>query len=125
MNLHIELWHLISLAISLVVGYWALVKVIVHQFNKNLDVRFEAMEELRTVSQVEWNRRFDQLERGQREADQRFNSHLQELPLAYQRREDAIRQEVTIINRLDGLAGLVEERFARFHNMLEALRRKQ
>lgn len=125
MTLHIELWHVLSLAVSLVVGYWALVKVIVTQFGRTLDVRFQAQEDVRSVAQGEWSRRFDALEQGQREADKRFNRHLQELPEKYQRREDAIRQEVSIISRLDGLAGLVEAKFQKTDEKIEALRRAQ
>jgi hypothetical protein len=125
MTFSIEPWHLISMVIALIGGYWALVKVIVWQFNKNLDTRFTAQDEVRTLAGNEWNRRFDALERGQAAADLRFTSHLLELPEKYQRREDAIRQEVAIISRLDGLGVMVEKKFHQTDMKIEGLRRNE
>lgn len=126
---NLELWELLLSALgaiaTLLGGYWALVRIIVAQFKKNLDERFRAQEEMRALGQAEWNRRFEAIEAGHRAMDQRFNLHLQELPLKYQRREDAIRQEVAIIARLDALAGLVERQFQNTDSKIEALRRSQ
>lgn len=122
MTIQIELWHILTLAVSLVGAFWALVKVIVVLFNKGLDVRFKAQEEIRTNAQEEWKRRFGEIEEDQRTLETRFNQHLQRMPLEYQRREDAIRQEVAIINRLDGVADLVEQRFQLMDQKIGQLR---
>jgi predicted transcriptional regulator len=118
------------MVVALIGGFWALVKIIVSQFNKNLDVRFKAQEEVRTGAQSEWTRRFDELSKGQRDQvanqrqlEQRFNKHLETLPLEYWRREDAIRQEVAIVSRLDGLAAMVVKKFDQTDEKIEALRR--
>jgi hypothetical protein len=123
LSVSIDWWHLVGAIASLIGAFYALVKIIVAQFNKNLDIRFAAQEQVRSNAQGEWARRFTTLEDGQRELDRRFNEHLVELPLKYQRREDAIRQEVNIISRLDGLAGLFEERFKQMDQKIE--RRRQ
>jgi hypothetical protein len=126
----IEPYHLFAMVVALIVGYWALVKIIVSQFNKNLDIRFLAQEEVRNGAQSEWTRRFDELVAGQRRQDvsqrqleERFNSHLTKLPLEYWRREDAIRQEVAVVSRLDGLAAMVVKKFDQTDEKIEALRR--
>lgn len=118
----IDWWHLLGAIASLIGAFYALVKVIVAQFNKNLDIRFKAQDQVRSVAQGEWTRRFDALEEGQHTLEDRFNSHLQSLPLDYQRREDAIRQEVAIIARLDGLARLTNQRCDQLDQKVERLR---
>jgi hypothetical protein len=127
MTVHVELWQLITFGFSVCVavmgGYWALVQVIVRQFKAHLDERFTTQEEARATAQSGWKRNFDELFKGLRELEKRFNQHLQDLPEKFQRREDAIRQEVGIVNRLDGLAGLVEQRFQNMDEKIEALRR--
>lgn len=129
MTLTVEPYHLFLMGGALIAGFWALVKIIVAQFDGNLDIRFASQEELRTGAQVEWTRRFDEISGAQRESaaglkglETRFNAHLTKLPLEYWRREDAIRQEVTIVSRLDGLAGLVEQKFQKTDEKIEALR---
>jgi hypothetical protein len=119
------------MVVALIGGFWALVKIIVSQFNKNLDIRFLAQEEVRNGAQSEWTRRFDELVEGtetrqdvsQRQLEERFNSHLTKLPLEYWRREDAIRQEVAVVSRLDGLAAMVVKKFDQTDEKIEALRR--
>lgn len=122
MTITIDWWQVLTAITALIGAYYALVKVIVAQFNKNLDVRFKAQEEVRSNAQGEWSRRFDTFDGGLKHLETRFNEHLVELPLKYQRREDAIRQEVTIINRLDGLATLFEERFQQMDQKIERRR---
>jgi hypothetical protein len=115
----IDWGHLVGAIAFLIGAYYALVKVIVAQFNKNLDMRFKALELVRNNAQGEWSRRFSTIEEDVRGLDKRFTEHLVALPNQYQRREDAIRQEVNIISRLDGLAGLFEERFEKMDQKIE------
>jgi hypothetical protein len=115
----IDWGHLVGAIAFLIGAYYALVKVIVAQFNKNLDMRFKAQE---LGPQQRPGRMVQALQhdRGGREGlDKRFTEHLVALPNQYQRREDAIRQEVNIISRLDGLAGLFEERFEKMDQKIE------
>jgi hypothetical protein len=98
-------------------------EVIVWQFNKGLDARFAAQELLRLEGQKNWQQRFETIEADHRALDRAFQQHLQQLPEKYQRREDAIRQEVGIVNRLDGLASLCRDQFQVMDEKIEALRR--
>lgn len=127
MNIQVEFWELITFAFTLLGvtlgAFLGLIRVIVAQFNKNLDARFSAQEKARTTAQSSWQRNFDELVRALRELERRFTDHLMELPLKYQRREDAIRQEVAIITRLDGLATMMEQKHHQTDQKIEALRR--
>jgi hypothetical protein len=84
-------------------------RLLISQVEHRLDERFNALEVHRQVASQEWRASFGELEKNQRETEQRLIQLLIDLPEHYQRREDSIRQEVAIIHRLDALAGKVEQ----------------
>lgn len=103
--------HLIALtgALAALLGaLFALGRILLGQVEKRLDERFGAMERIRQESSDAWKTSFKALETAYHQTEQRLTQLQVDLPLQYQRREDAIRQEVTIIHRLDGIAARVE-----------------
>ncbi len=102
MPVQIDLWQLVGAAAALTVFFLAIVaflgRLLVHQFKEHVDGKFKLLDE-----------RFMTLDRDVRQLERDFSDMKAKLPLEYQRREDAIRQEVGIIARLDGLAGIIEK----------------
>lgn len=107
-NMHLELWHVITLLLAVLgaaVGYG---KVLLGLYEKRLNERFRHLEELRGVDGAQWEERLGRLEMMCLE-NARSMAHLQaELPLHYQRREDAVRGESILHAKLDALAGKID-----------------
>jgi hypothetical protein len=101
-------WQLFGVAAFLLAGLGGMGKLLLAQIEKRLDTRFVAMEASREAATVQWRTSFSALEQMARANEQRITQLLIDLPIQYQRREDAIRQEVAIIHRLDALAGKIE-----------------
>lgn len=79
-------------------------KLLLSQVERRLDTKFAAMEESRSHAAEQWRNSFSGLEHNAAATERRLTQLLIDLPLHYQRREDAIRQEVAIIHRLDALS---------------------
>lgn len=95
---------LLSAALGVLIGgLLGLSRWLLGQAEKQLDLRFAAMEAARQQAQQQWMDQFETLGEAQERNERRTVQMLSELPLQYQRREDAIRQEVAIIARLDAL----------------------
>jgi F0F1-type ATP synthase membrane subunit b/b' len=116
MNLQIEWWHLAGLVVSLIGAFWALISLMVSQFNKGLDKRFEGIdkrfevsEKARTEANQTNKERFDRVEDAQRVMERELLSLKAELPEKYVRREDAIRSEMTLHAKFDGLASRIDQ----------------
>ncbi|MBI2313569.1 MAG: hypothetical protein HYU77_13800 [Betaproteobacteria bacterium] len=103
-----ELMPLAGAVGTLIAGAWALVKIVVGQFEKRLDERFRALESARTDAQKQWDSRFRVIEEGQREMERDVSRLREELPVHYVRREDAIRSETVINAKLDALAAKID-----------------
>ncbi|MBK6567968.1 hypothetical protein [Candidatus Aalborgicola defluviihabitans] len=103
MTIELNLANLIYLLFALVGAFWALVKVIISQYEKSLDTRFSALS-LTIEKDQEVTRR---LERD-------FLRMQADLPLHYVRREDYIRGQSVIEAKLDGLGTKVENALLRF-----------
>lgn len=91
-------------AAALLTGGIALLRWLLQQAERRLDERFTTMEDSRRAAQQQWIDQFSSLNQHARQSELRFAQLLADLPLQYQRREDAIRQEVAVIARLDALA---------------------
>ena len=104
-----SLYEWLGLALVLIGGYFTLVKAIVSQFKGELRTRFAAQEELRRLGQDKWKESLDRVEKQM----SRFQDDLQglqrELPLAYVRREDAIRENTIINAKLDALHDKIDK----------------
>lgn len=108
MILTFDHWQLFGIVGFLLVGLGGMGKVLLAQIEKRLDARFAAMEASREASAAQWRVSFSTLDAMARESERRITQLLIDLPLQYQRREDAIRQEVAIIHRLDALGVKVD-----------------
>lgn len=106
MSLQLELWQLVTLAVSLMLAsvsaFWAISKLLMTQQLKHQDMRFDAIEDQMQREAGQWSR----LERDllKLQAD---------LPLHYVRREDYIRGQSVIEAKLDGLATKFENALLR------------
>lgn len=99
-----ELLALASAVATLITGAWALVRIVVGQFEKRLDERFESQERMRVEGRKLWEERMAKLEERHGELERTFLKFLADLPKEYQRREDHIRFETVISAKLDALA---------------------
>ena len=93
---------------GLLAGGFTLMRWMMLQSERRMDERFLVMDQDRKQGQQYWLEQFTLLNSTARHFETRFAQLLADLPLQYQRREDAIRQEVAIIARLDALAGKVD-----------------
>jgi len=103
MNLTFDHWQLFGIVAFLLAGLGGMGKLLLAQIEKRLDTRFAGMEQSREAAAAQWRTSFATLDQMARGNEQRITQLLIDLPLQYQRREDAIRQEVAIIHRLDAL----------------------
>lgn len=85
-------------------GFWALVKVIVWQFNHALDQRFEELEKARAEGQRVWNDRMTAIEKKAVDLDADVRKILIELPREYVTRADYVRRETIIESKIDQLS---------------------
>lgn len=102
------LWALGALGSSLL-ALFALGRILLGQVERRLDQRFASLEKIREEASRAWRDSFVTLEAAYRGIDQQLRQLQIDLPLQYQRREDAIRQEVGIIHRLDALSEKVAD----------------
>lgn len=103
MNLTFDHWQLFGIVAFLLAGLGGMGKLLLAQIEKRLDTRFAGMEQSREAAAAQWRTSFATLDQMARGNEQRITQLLIDLPLQYQRREDAIRQEVAIIHRLDAV----------------------
>lgn len=92
MNFTLNLWEVLTLVGTVTATFLALGRMFIAQAEKKVDERFIGL-----------SRQTAQIDANARQTDQRLMQLLADLPVQYQRREDAIRQEVAIIARLDAL----------------------
>ncbi len=100
MTLQIELWHLITLAISVIGAFFALVKMLLSQHQRHQDARFDSIEKAAKEEAGHWQR-----------VERELLTLKADLPLHYVRREDYIQAVATIMAKLDAMA-------LRFENLL-------
>ena len=104
MTVQIDFWHILGFVTMLLGAFWGLIKIIVWQFNGDLQRRFESMEDMRKSTATTDAERFDKIETMHRAHERDFLNLKAELPEKYVRREDAIRAETLVNAKLDGLA---------------------
>ena len=115
MQVTLDLWHVISLAVSFFGASAAAGKLLLSQTQRHLDTRFTAQETARAANHDQVSRRLDSMEEEARSEMgnwQRIERDLLKLqadmPLHYVRREDYIRGQSVIESKLDGLALKIE-----------------
>ena len=115
MQVTLDLWHVISLAVSFFGASAAAGKLLLSQTQRHLDTRFTAQETARAANHDQVSRRLDSMEEAARSEMgnwQRIERDLLKLqadmPLHDVRREDYIRGQSVIERKLDGLALKIE-----------------
>lgn len=105
----------LTLLIALATMMFAGGRMLVNQFDRRLNERFKAQDKSREDSQNHWDAKFTALEKATsadaeewRRIEREFMKFQAALPLAYQLREDAIRDQSRIEGKLDGLARLIQ-----------------
>lgn len=102
MLIEVEFWHLVTLLLSFISFSLAAGKILFAQIDKRLDARFASIETVggRVAGDVE-----------------RMDADLKqlkiELPLHYQRREDAIRDHTVMLSRLDAVGSRLDQSIRR------------
>jgi len=89
-------------------GAWAMLKVIVAQFEKRLDERFNALEKARQAGRSRLDERLAAIEQSYHALERELLSLKADMPVHYVRREDAIRSETVINAKLDALAAKID-----------------
>jgi F0F1-type ATP synthase membrane subunit b/b' len=129
-TIQIDFWDLVRMggaAVAALIGaFWVLVVMMVKQFKADLKNRFDELEKAReeasknvdkqlvelaaqhSKANTQATERLDQLETLQRNTDKELLMLRAELPEKYVRREDAIRSEMTVHAKLDGLASRMD-----------------
>lgn len=92
----------------LVTGGWALIKIVVAQFERRLDERFTVMEVARKEGRRAYDERFGKMEQSTSDLENGLTALRLELPKEYVRREDHIRFETVITAKLDSLGAKVD-----------------
>lgn len=115
MQVTLDLWHVISLAVSFFGASAAAGKLLLSQTQKHLDERFNSQEAARAANHDQVSRRLDSMEASAREEMgnwQRIERDLLKLqadmPIHYVRREDYIRGQSVIEAKLDALGNKLE-----------------
>ena len=118
---HNELFGALGAALTLMLAATgALARLLMTQFERRLDERFQVQEAARAEAQKLWTAKFETLEQcAQNEARewQRIERDIlllkADLPLNYVRREDYIRNQTIIEAKIDGLALKIENALLR------------
>ncbi len=115
MQVTLDLWHVISLAVSFFGASAAAGKLLLSQTQRHLDERFNSQESARAANHEQVSRRLDNMEAAAREESgnwARIERDLlamkADLPLHYVRREDYIRGQSVIEAKLDALGSKLE-----------------
>lgn len=112
MNIQLEVWHLFSMLVVVIGGYWTLGKLLAAQASKTLTAQFAALSD--RLDRIEASARHEAQQWGRVERE--ILQLKAELPLNYVRREDYVHAVATIMSKLDAMS-------LRFENIL--LQRKK
>lgn len=109
--INVDIWKVIGLVVVLIGSYWTMIMLMVRQFNNSLTLRFEQLEKSRMDADARSNSRLMLLEAAQKQTERDLLEMKAELPDKYVKREDAIRSEMTLHAKFDGLASTLHEYF--------------
>jgi hypothetical protein len=135
-NIQIELWHLLTFLIGLLLSFlgfsFAIGKFLLGQVKEQLDERFKAQEAQRAEAGKHWDTKFASLESSAgRDADkyaqlERDLLNLKaDLPERYVRREDWIRFAAVIDAKQDALSEKLNTLNARLAGLLENVKNER
>lgn len=110
-----DFWQIVGLAITFLGFCGGAGKLLLHQNQRQLDQRFEVLENARAEDHRQNQRRLDRLEEAAQGADgewkrveREFLEMQRDMALQYVRREDYIRGQSVVEAKLDGLASKLE-----------------
>jgi hypothetical protein len=115
LKVELEMWHLFLTFFAFVSACWAMGSVLLKQFERRLDERFDLQEEHRREREAthdsqrrlelgNQDKRHQELDEGQRRLEREFLTFKAQLPDSYVRRDDYIRGQTVIEAKLDALA---------------------
>lgn len=107
MKVEMELWHLILLLMAFFGAVWTFGTVLLGQFEKRQDERFEEQERSRKEAQAHWDKKFASMEKSANEwvrLERDLLAFKGELPMTYVMRDDYVRNQTVIEAKLDALA---------------------
>lgn len=99
---------LVAAAGVIIGGYWGIALLVVKQFEKRLDQRFDAQDLAREEGRKSWDVKFTRFEDQQRALERDVMQIAKELPVNYVRREDHIRFETVINAKLDSVVAKID-----------------
>lgn len=104
MQITLDLAQIAGLLGTLVGVLWAFGRLLLTQIERRLDERFTALDQHRQDDRAAHGARMDRLDETTRHLERQVADLRAELPREYQRREDAIRSESTVMAKLDNLS---------------------
>jgi hypothetical protein len=110
-----DLLALFGAAATLVGGCWALIKIVVYQFEARLNERFDALEKSRAENRAALAEKIKSIVDRQTINEGALSGMLRTMPIDYTRREDTIRGEVQTNAKLDALNGRMDKWINRFN----------
>ncbi|KAF0205525.1 MAG: hypothetical protein FD173_968 [Gallionellaceae bacterium] len=108
MTVQLELWHLITLLIAFFTCVGVFGKVLLSQFEKRLDERFELQEEARKEVQKRWDDEFKKIEELARKNERDLLELKVHLAENFVSRPDSIINQSRLESKIDGLAKTFE-----------------
>lgn len=105
--MQLDTWQVILFCIALISGFGALIKILIMQFDKNLDKRFESM----GLQFASMGKRLDGMENDSKEwlrLEREFLQFKADLPVHYVRREDYVRGQTVLEAKLDAVFTKIE-----------------
>ena len=112
MTITLELWHLVTLLVSLLVSFFTFAfgfsKVLLRQIEKSQDSRYAAQEEMRKESTKHWDQEFGAIKSAAAATDRSLMALKLHVSENYVRREDHVRSQTVIEAKLDALASKFE-----------------
>lgn len=111
MKVEMELWHLITLLLAFFGCVGAFGKILLAQFEKRLDERFNAQEESRKEAQARWDDEFRKIEELARQNERDLSNLKLHLAENFVARQDHVAGQSKLESKMDALA-------LRFENVL-------
>lgn len=93
MTLHVDAWHVVTLALTLLGGFTALIKLLLMQFAQRMEQRLEML---------------SSESKGWRQVERELMDLRADLPERYVRREDYVRNQTIIEGKLDLIGSKIE-----------------
>lgn len=104
MQITLDLVQIAGALVAVGAMLWALARMLLAQIERRLDERFAALSSAAASDRTATATRLDRLDEAVRHVERDIANVRAELPREYQRREDAIRAEATVMAKLDALS---------------------